>query len=49
MHITYDFVKELLSHGSEVEVLAPDSLREELREKLSKALNPYKHAKQIQN
>lgn len=27
---TYDFVQESLSHGADVEVIAPESLREEI-------------------
>jgi predicted DNA-binding transcriptional regulator YafY len=38
---TYDFVMELLSMGSEVKVLEPKSLQEEIKMKLSQALNLY--------
>jgi len=39
---TYDFRQELLSHGSEIEVLAPDKLREELRNIVDQLKNLYK-------
>jgi len=39
---TYDFRQELLSHGSEIEVLAPDKLRQELRTIVDQLLNFYK-------
>lgn len=42
IHPTFDFQKELLSHGSEVEVLAPTSLRNLLAEEIKKMNNLYK-------
>lgn len=41
MRITRDLVSELLSYGSEVEVLAPVELRTMMRSELEKALSPY--------
>ena len=38
---TYDFVMELLSIGAEVKVLEPKSLQDEMKMKLSEALNLY--------
>lgn len=35
----YDFVQELLSYGSELEVLAPESLRCEIKNMLKKCVN----------
>lgn len=42
MYVTYDLVQELMSLGREVEVIAPQSLREELRNKLQAAVELYK-------
>lgn len=42
MSPTYDFVMELLSMASEVKVLEPKSLQEEIKSKLLKTLNLYK-------
>jgi predicted DNA-binding transcriptional regulator YafY len=39
---TYDFVMELLSIGAEVKILEPESLKNELIEKLEATLNRYK-------
>ena len=41
IHPTYDFVMELLSMGAEVKVLEPESLQDEMKMKLLKALNLY--------
>lgn len=41
IHPTYDFVMELLSMGAEVKVLAPESLKDEMKRKLLNALNLY--------
>lgn len=41
MSPTYDFVMELLSIGKEVKVLEPKSLQDEMKRKLSDALNQY--------
>lgn len=41
MSPTYDFVMELLSMGSEVKVLEPKNLQEEIKSKLLKTLNLY--------
>lgn len=42
MSPTYDFVMELLSMGSEIKVLEPKILQEEIKSKLLKTLNLYK-------
>ena len=42
LHPTYDFVMELLSYGAEVQVLEPQSLREEIADKLRRAFELYK-------
>lgn len=39
---TYDFIQEILSHGSNVEVLAPESLRKEIADKASAMDNIYR-------
>lgn len=39
---TYDFIMELLSIGEKVKVLAPESLKKEMIEKLTMTLNQYK-------
>ncbi len=41
MHITFDFVMELLSMGHRVKVLEPESLRTQMKENLKKALERY--------
>lgn len=41
MSPTYDFVMELLSMGSEIKVLEPKNLQEEIKSKLLKTLNLY--------
>ena len=41
MYITYDLVQELLSLGREVEVISPQKLRDEVRDKLQAALERY--------
>lgn len=41
MSITYDLVQELMSLGREIEVLAPQQLRDEIKEKLQAALGQY--------
>jgi predicted DNA-binding transcriptional regulator YafY len=41
MSPTYDFIMELLSMGSEVKVLEPKNLQEEIKSKLLKTLNLY--------
>lgn len=41
LYPTYDFVMELLSIGKEVKVLEPKTLQEEMKRKLSEALNLY--------
>lgn len=41
MYITYDLVQELMSLGREVEVIAPASLRNEIREKLQASIEQY--------
>jgi predicted DNA-binding transcriptional regulator YafY len=42
LHITYDFVMELLSFGDRVKVISPDSLRKEVCETYKNALVQYK-------
>lgn len=42
MNITYDLVQELMSLGREVEVLTPQRLRDEVRDKLQAALDMYR-------
>lgn len=39
---TYDFIMELLSIGEKVKVLAPESLKKEMIEKLTMTINQYK-------
>ena len=41
IHITFDFVKEMLSFGPELEVLKPESLRTTLTNQLRKTLEVY--------
>ena len=38
---TYDFIKEILSHGRYIEVLAPESLRNEIKEILNQEHERY--------
>ena len=40
---TYDFRQKLLSLGSTVEVLQPESLREEMKEEIAMMLKRYKN------
>ncbi len=42
VYVTYDLIMEILSHGSHVEVLAPDSLRAEIKQLLTETLEYYK-------
>lgn len=42
IQITHDFIMELLSHGSEMKVIAPESLKISLIEEYEKTLNQYK-------
>ncbi len=42
LQITYDFLMELLSHGNELKVIAPESLRTVIIENLESTLNQYK-------
>jgi predicted DNA-binding transcriptional regulator YafY len=42
LHPTYDFGMKLLSIGSEVKVLEPKSLQEEMKAKLSATLELYR-------
>jgi predicted DNA-binding transcriptional regulator YafY len=42
LQITHDFIMELLSHGSEVKVIAPESFRDTLIEEYNNTLNQYK-------
>lgn len=39
---TYDFMMELLSHGAKIEVIAPDSLRENIATKIKEMSETYK-------
>ncbi len=39
---TFDFIQEILSHGSDVEVIAPLSLRKKIIEKLKASIENYK-------
>jgi predicted DNA-binding transcriptional regulator YafY len=41
VHITFDFVQEILSHGSGVKVLKPASLVEKIKETLNRSLSMY--------
>lgn len=41
LHITHDLIMEILSHGLDVEVIAPESLRKKVREMLRQALGQY--------
>lgn len=41
MHATYDLIKEVLSYGELVEVIAPASLKKEIRNRLKYALKYY--------
>lgn len=42
MRITLDFMQKLLSLGSNVEVLKPESLRIKMREEIEAMLSKYK-------
>lgn len=42
LHITHDFVMELLSHGSEIKILKPHSLKETIVNELQQSINQYK-------
>jgi predicted DNA-binding transcriptional regulator YafY len=39
---TYDFIQELLSMGDEVEVLAPDYVRQEMKRRIKNMSHLYK-------
>lgn len=41
---TYDFIQEILKHSAQIEVLTPDSLRQEIKNKLIEAMNQYSSA-----
>lgn len=41
LYITHDFIMELLSHGESLKILKPDSLIQEIKESLEKALHQY--------
>lgn len=41
LHPTFDFIMELLSHGEDVEVIAPAKLRKEIHQKYANALRLY--------
>jgi predicted DNA-binding transcriptional regulator YafY len=43
---TFDFVQEILSRGSEVEVLAPEELRNEIADKAAQMVERYQMKKQ---
>ena len=38
---TYDFIMELMSHGAKIEVLAPQSLREQISARIKEMSNLY--------
>lgn len=42
MYVTYDLVKELLSFGSELQVIEPLSLKQDIQKIMQKALDQYK-------
>ena len=42
LHITYDFVQELLSHGKSLQVIEPDSLKKKMKEHILAMLNYYR-------
>ena len=42
LYITFDFVMEILSYGAKVKVIAPDSLKEQLKSHYKSALSFYK-------
>lgn len=42
MYVTFDFIKELLSFGSELQVVEPLSLRQDIQKIMLKALEQYK-------
>ena len=41
LHITHDFIMDLLSHGSELKIISPESLRSRIIEELNNSLNSY--------
>ena len=41
IYVTYDFIMELLSFGSEMKVISPADLQEEIQESLEEALKNY--------
>ena len=43
---TFDFRQAILKEGSELEVLEPQSFRDEIKEELTKTINRYKNKKQ---
>lgn len=42
LHVTFDFVQEILSHGPEVKVIPPDSLVTQVRSSYENSLNRYR-------
>lgn len=42
VHLTYDFMQELFSHGENIEVMKPESLREEFAEMVEQMMEMYK-------
>ncbi|WGU67848.1 WYL domain-containing protein [Capnocytophaga canimorsus] len=42
MRPTYDFRQEILSHGSEIEVISPNWFREEIKEIVNQMQEGYK-------
>lgn len=45
LHITYDFLLEVLSHGDKVKVISPVQLVEQITDNYKKALKQYPHEK----
>jgi predicted DNA-binding transcriptional regulator YafY len=41
MHATYDLIKEILSYGEDVEVIAPTSLKNEIQRRYKSAMKLY--------
>jgi hypothetical protein len=41
IHVTYDFIMELLSFGSDMKVISPTQLKEDIKETLEKSLGLY--------
>lgn len=41
LHITHDFIMEILSHGTDVEVIEPESLRKNIKKILKRSLEKY--------